>query len=705
MSAPMNLPPDILEMILGGGNPAMGPLGPAPAPPAPMDMLAGMPPLPPDAPQFPGIMPPPPPPPTPTMDQFGVMPVDGIMPLEGDFFDPADGYDPDDKPTKPDREKPDMDTIRDLSEQAVEFWAPRDARMREDWNLYKLTAPSAGDGSVVTKATPYAAVEKAANMIASQTPNIQVIPPSNLQAEEAQKVEEFLRWSNERWNKRWRRSQMQGSMRHSMAHYLCLRGWVTARMQYMGDAEDVNKNYRHHPIHVKLFDPIQVYPSPGDDGLRYVVHRYYTTYGELWDEWEEAKDEYGDENPTDIVEITTYYDDWYYAVMVGEDTLIDVTEHEYGFVPWVIVTGNGSPVRATEDNQTSWVADVGVSIFHGSKDAYRSLNKVLSQLATQVETAANPPTIYYYDPVMNANPQPVDMAPGATNYMFYDRERLDPINLSPRPTDVAPLIDSLQDDLDRTTLPSIVWGLGGTESGFQTSILTDAARDSLYPIISAMQEVQEQINETALILLRDHHDEAVGFWIKNPDGTKAGGVTLSPEEIKAVGVENEVRYRDISPKDRATMAQLAMGLTNAKLISMETARDEYLNLENPSRENKRVLTDMVYLDEDVMKNGIIPQNLMEENPELYQLYMQHRAQPQPPPMAPGMDAGGGVPPPPQPGGPPVPGMEGLPPGVVPPVAQPGADLLLQSLGSSLGGANAGPPPGVSGVPLGLPIGL
>lgn len=711
MSVPMGpspgLPPELLDMLgmMGGPPapvpaPAMGPLdvmGMPPDMPMPDPMAMGI------DPAMMGMLPPEPQIPDPSMmdPNFGQ---DVSM-----YYDDNDTvvHDPDEKPKKPKRPKPDMDEVREKSDQIVDFWAARDTRMKEDWDLYKMSKTVLGDGEIVIKNTPYVTVEKAANILASQIPQISVIPPSNAEANEAQKVEDFLRWSMDKWNKRWRRSQLQGSMRHAMAHYLCLRGWVAARLQYEGEEEE--NNYKHHPIHVKLFDPLQVYPALGDNGLRYVAHRYWTTYGELSEEWEEAAELYEEENQEDHVEVTVYYDDWYFAVYAGEDDIIDVTEHEYGFVPWVIVTGNGSPIRATDTNQTSWVADVGVSIFHGMKESYKSLNRVLSQLATQVSNAADPPTAYYYDPVQNANPQPLDMSPGATNFLFYDRERVEPIQLSANPSDVMPLIDSLQDDLNRSTLPSILWGVGGTESGFQTSILTDAARDSLYAIISGMQETMEQINESALTLLKDHHDEPVGFWIKNQQGEKIGGITLDPEEIRMVGVENEVRYRDVSPKDRATMAQLAMGLTNAKLISMETARDEYLGLENPQRENERVLADMIYMDEDVMKKGMIPAALLAQDPALYEMYMALTQMPEPPPQPGAMPNPEGLPPgPPQPGGPPPPGgpeMMGLPPGVQPPVAAPGADLLLQSLGSALGGAGLGPPPGVSGVPLGLPIGL
>jgi hypothetical protein len=607
---------------------------------------------------------------------------------------------PDTKPKmKKGKKKPTPEQIEGSVSRVTAMWAARDNRMDEDLQLYRLTQESTTAGEIVQKNTPYVVVEKAANMIASQTPTIQIVAPSEADRDQAQKVENFLRWSWEKWNKRWRKSQFQGSLRHDLAHFLCLRGWAAARIWYDEEAD----TGREHPIKIKLFDPRGIYPMPGDDGLQYVVHRYWTTYGELNEEWPEAEKKFRTENPEDQVEVTEYYDDWFHYISVAGTVVKPVTQHGYGFVPWVINTGNGAPIRATAVDQTSWVQEVGVSIFHGVKNSYKSLNKIMSQLATQVANAANPATLYYYDPALNETPQPLDYTAGTTNYLLYDRERVDPLNLNTNPTEVGPLMDSLIDDIQKGTLPSVLWGQGGTQSGFNASMMTDAARDQLFSIVEAMQETVEQLNECQLLLIRDFVTEDIGFWTRDPSGNAQSGVTLSAADIEAVGVENTVKYRDISPKDRATMAQLAAMLTDKKLISLETAREEYLMLDNPERENERVLFDLINMDEDVVKKGLVPLTLYQTDPALFQFYMTLKAAelagnaqqgpPGMPPMPPGM--GGGGPP-------------GLPPGVQPAVMQPGANLLQQSLGSALGGPGGGVPAGVPGagaMPQGLPIGL
>jgi hypothetical protein len=602
------------------------------------------------------------------------------------------------KPKKPKRKKPDVDAVRRMNEELIEFWRPRDTRMKEDHELYRITQNAAGEGRSIKKNTPYVVVEKAANMLAGVTPTVHVVSATEAASETSQKIENFLRWSMERWNKQYRRGQIQGSFRHSMAHYLCLRGWVAARLQYTGGDEGYNP--RSHPVKTQLVDPLQVYPMLGDDDLQYVVHRYWTTIKEVRDKWEEADKKYADRSDTEIVEVQVYYDDWYWCAIVDGDDLFGVEEHQYGFTPWVIITGNGAPIRATDTRQVGWQADVGVSLFHGIKGSYAELNRVLSQLATQVENATNPPTIYYYNPAQNAKPKPLDYTPGTTNFLFYDSERVEPMDLNPRPTEVGPLIESLVDDLNRGSLPPILWGTTGTTSGFHTSVLTDAARDALYAIVSAMQEAMEQINEFTLTLIRDHHEDEVGFWVRSKNGQNVGGWTITPEDIADVGVENQVRYRDVAPKDRAVMANLAMGLTGSNLISAELARDEYLNIENPELESQRILQEKIFMDEDVMKDSLVPMALARSDDEMLQLYMEAkmRRETQAPPG--GAPAPGG---PPQ-GGPPQgvnlgPPQQGMPPNVMPPIQQLGADPLAQSLGSIIGGQGGGG----GGAPMPLPL--
>lgn len=105
-----------------------------------------------------------------------------------------------------------------------------------------------------------------------------------------------------------------------------------------------------------------------------------------------------------------------------------------------------------------------------------------------------------------------------------------------------------------------------------------------------------------------------------PCGDWVGGETVTGKDIALVGTRTVVRFRDITPKDRIQQAQVALALTKEKLISMETAREDYLGLENPTQENQRVINSLIYQDPGIMKELMVPLSLYHNDPELFEIW-------------------------------------------------------------------------------------
>jgi hypothetical protein len=157
------------------------------------------------------------------------------------------------------------------------------------------------------------------------------------------------------------------------------------------------------------------------------------------------------------------------------------------------------------------------------------------------------------------------------------------------------------------------------------------------------------------------------------------------------------------------MGQLAIALTREKLISLETARDQYLGLENPQAENEKVLAEHIFLDEDVMRKALVPAALMQSDPRLWQLYLwakqqedlarqQREAERQVSPQAPVNLPS------------PMSGIPNFAPSEMPPAMQATInpiDLFIQqSAGSSAGGMGLTGQPGMPGpgsIPSGPPL--
>jgi hypothetical protein len=614
---------------------------------------------------------------------------------------------PTEKPKKK-RKKPDPQWILSQATQTVTFWRLRDERMDEDQDLYEMAEPAIGPGEIVIKNTPFAIVEKIADILGSEIPVIEVPVYNERGRHQAQKVENYCRYLLEYWSEQHENS-LNNPLLSDIARFFALRGWVAARIEYDPDASGPEEP----PVRVTLYDPRQVYPSPGRGEIRFVIHQYYQTVSQTLDEWPEAKELLEGKQPTDLVKVTAYYDDTWHALFVEDQIIRKPTEHGYGFVPWVIRWARGAPYKATERDLSEWVRWVGVSAFEGIKPAYRKLNKLLSQLMTQVANATNPPMLYYYDPSNPEGPSPLSLEPGTTNYLIFDRERVDRLDLSPNLGQVAPLVQEFKEEIEIGGLPRVLWGIGDL-SGFAMAMQSGAARQALYSIVRAMERTLEALFRYALILIRDLHDEPVGYFVRDPfTGTWVAGEALVPEEIGLVVPRVRVRYRDIAPRDRLAMGQLAIALTREKLISLETARDQYLGLENPQAENEKVLAEHIFLDEDVMRKALVPAALMQSDPRLWQLYLwakeqedlsrrQREAERQAPPQPP---VNLRVPPPS-----PMSGIPNFAPSEMPPAMQATInpiDLFIQqSAGSSAGGMGLTGEPGMPGpgsIPSGPPL--
>ncbi|WP_040669092.1 hypothetical protein [Nitrolancea hollandica] len=577
--------------------------------------------------------------------------------------------------------KPDKDTILKRIERTVAYWKKRDDVMDENELLYFLEDDAEGEGTKIIKNTPRVVVDKATQIVGNQEPSVEIIPPRAVDSKIAQKGTSMLRWTWSEWDRAWG-SSLYAGLRPTMAWFGAQRGLIACRIQLLDEPGPDEPPARLIPR-----DPRQVYPQLNADGLglRWVINRIPMTIGALKSEWEEAEKLFEGREDDESIDVDAYYDEWWHAVYAEGEEIRPPTAHEYGFVPWAIRAANSVPIRATSRDKTNWVGRSFPAIFEPIKLAYKQLNKVLSQIATEVERSANPPLLYFYDPARPEEPRAIKFDKGETNYLIYDRERVEPLMAGPRPVDAGPLVNALTDDIEKGSLPSVLWGVNANATGFALSLLQGSARDQLYNLARAMERIQEDINHMYLRLIRDFHDSDVGFWVKDEaTGDWVSGETLTVDEIAKIGTKTRVKYHDLAPQDRIALANLAAMLVDKKIIDLETARRDFVFLENPERVNDRVLHDLVYLDEQVVKNVLVREALRRTDPELAAIYEQHLAQQQmqPPPGAP-------------PAGP-----TGLPPGVLAPPMQANPngpmDLLAQAAASAAGGVGMERPTGIPG---------
>src|SRR5690606_7486734 len=146
--------------------------------------------------------------------------------------------------------------------------------------------------------TPRVVVDKASAMVAAPKYTIKMLPAREEHLSLAQDAEDFLRYCWRVWGRKWREARMQQAPEYAMGHFGSLRGWIAARVIYDPEADEGEL-----PLKLRIEDPRNVYPSLGSDGVRFIVHNYPVTVGELMKEWPEAKQEYEDRELTEVVEV------------------------------------------------------------------------------------------------------------------------------------------------------------------------------------------------------------------------------------------------------------------------------------------------------------------------------------------------------------------------------------------------------------------
>lgn len=605
---------------------------------------------------------------------------------------------------KPKRKKPDPNILLAHIDEAKNMWQELDARMDEDIAYWRLeTGESLASGNFILRNTPRVMVDKAAQIAVNAKSTIDVVPAKNLYRELAQKEEDFCRFMWDEWNRRWQNGG-KNSLEWDAGWYGAGRGWISGRMRY-----DPEVGPEELPTKMTLVDPRQIYPVWDEGALNYVAHIYKQTAAQAMSSFPDHAEDIlknlvgtGSEDDLDLtqfVSVKAYYDDWWWAVFVDDVNVVEPTDHQYGRVPWIVRPIGGSPVEATEDDTEQWVRHKGPAIFESIKIAYDYGNKILSMLADEIERQTNPPMLHKINPQNKGERPDIELDPGAVNFVYSD-ESLEPMYVGPQPAQAGPLTNMLTEDIEKGSLPSSLWALAGDGiSGFQQALSMSAGRDALAALFEGMTYFKRECLSFSLMLIRDHHDSDVGYFVQGPNGDWISGETISPDEIRQVGTNVQVKFKDVSPQDKQAWANLAVALTQSQLVSRETARERYLDIENPLREEELVVAEMIAMNPQIMENVLIPQALAGVDPQQLAAYlmMQQMQAQQPAPM-PGAPPGGPMPP-------------GLPPGVMPPQMQPGADglpmdLLMQAAGSSAGGQGRQRPPGVPGagaLPVRLPL--
>jgi hypothetical protein len=628
-----------------------------------------------------------------------------------------------------------IEQVQKWNRQDMDRWQTRNVKFQEQQELYELRKPTdittriAQDITVLND--PRVMLKKIARIIARHPAMIEVEANPGTDGVAAQVIENWFYMYEQAMNERWMMG-LHNPYRYDQAMLALLRGWITERTMICTDRKDDYDEDQFSIWDHCVVDSANIYPFSDGYEITRVTHAWTSTVGELTtDPFYDLEDTVlEDAEDTAICYVrATYWKDsgsWWHACAIGNGASLSAEGDwvkeptEIGYNPWTILTTNGAAYRQTPWDESNYFDQVGSGVLDDNYETYRQLNRVATKFNELLAQESNPPVLIKSQ---GGKILKVDVGPGGRTYLA-DKESLELLRVGPNLQDFKLLWDILERRSFRGSLPPQFFAESSDEGGFSAATLMAAGRDILFPYVEAINWADRLKLKKVLKLYKDYgpskplksHMAAsqmpAGYRPRVIDGKiltaksepmqgepgeiRFGSVLradISVHDIEDQGFYGIVVTRDeMTPQEQATHINLGLAQLREKAISLETFRRDYAKLKNPAGENLKVLADMIYLNEDVVK-ALTPTALAASHQEFLSRVWERIQNP--------------VPPEPQLGGPP-----GMPPGPPSPTGAlpPGASGLggqLQLPPGLIPGAPgmAGPPPMPPGLPLGTGTGL
>jgi len=592
----------------------------------------------------------------------------------------------DGKPT----ERPKVEWITAEAKRRKDYWGSRDRRMDLDEALYLLSDASeetVNGEERIRRVTPRATVDKLSFMVGRQKTKLSVKPRASGRdyQDAAQNVEDFLYEADNVFNSK-HIAGLNMKLGRDEAWHAAQRGWLAGRVCLDPEDDDF-------PFTFMLMDARNIYPQPGRAGPGFMLNVIYcerTDKGRfiaqnLWADDNSYVASLDNDDEIDVV----WYEDSYWSVVLVDDMLIRSEKHNYGFCPWAITVSGGAPIKTDLAR-----GQFGSGIITPLRHTIGHVDRLLSAVATDINRFGNPPTLRIFNSTEGGGraPEPLDLRPGANNIIDKGKgQDYQIMSVVRNPSDVQLLYQAMDEDIQKQGLVGSLWGNAeGLASGFQQSVAINAAEDALFPVTDAIIQFRQMRNELLLnlvlvaseegILSRDATEgdgqasaEGITYQRKNrepgararsgrnPSPTTFG--VLTPDDIKKHGVRNTVLLRRMTPQDLMQMVQAGAMAVNAKLLSIEHVRSEWLDVDDPVGMNLEVMYELIYQDEDMMREYFMPMVLKYLDPELYSYYLRKEEERKAKEDAAAQSASMGG------GQPPMAGPEGIPSQMLPPPMQ------------------------------------
>lgn len=490
-------------------------------------------------------------------------------------------------------------------------------------------------------------VNKLSGMFAGATETYEVPYANTPQEKSAQAIENYLYRARKIRKVRYARNGGADLQRDEF-FYLLLHGrYVTRILPNLDD--DL------FPFSIDLLDPATCFPTYGTEreGMIRMTRRYSTTVGQVLSEFggvnpqlrQQLRDKLGIRNEGEatfnnqIGEFREYTDSWWrWAEFMGVEVL-PLTDHKFGFVPYVEVMATGEPKTMATPGGTYWstgdggqytnllvgsdkdIAEKGVSVFHYLINTHKVREALMTLLLIEVEKAANPPTITYTAPhLIDEDVPPLRTGRGGNNKRMLNVQQVEGLPTSPRPTDFSPLMNHIdQEFVDGSVNPAAMGNVPGSNiSGLALDSLMGSIRDMTLPYEKSWAHGQSLIAEQMLYHLRDR---ILPIQVLDDPGDDVdNGDQLSAQQIKDVGCYVEVKLDEVGPDTKMQRVATANQAVTAGLMSQRTGI-EFIGTKDPDAEFSQIVAEKAMQHPMIMENFIIPSGFIARGePELAKMW-------------------------------------------------------------------------------------
>ena len=523
-------------------------------------------------------------------------------------------------------------------------------------------------------------VNKVSNMFQNVSQIYSVDYDSMQEEKSAQVIEDALYDFRKRSKRAYGRAT-GGNLQRDEFFYLLLYGRYVKRI--LPDLSD-----KRNPWNDDLIDPATCFPTfgGGKRGLVRMVRSYDASFGEVLADYGhgvpelEAKlaKKLGEKEYSGAAdyldtrgEVIEYWDTWWRYVSFRGEEVMPITEHKLGEVPFVYQTATGEPfgmanpggafqgwdvdtkstVAYGSDSKKD-LAEKGVSVYHYLINTHKVKEMLMTIMFNEVEKATDPATVTYRAPhLAGTEPTPLDTKRGGSNFRQLNFEQVEGIPTSPRPTDFAPLYQTLQEEMMQGSLSPAAFGSeqGSNVTGSGQDAMINNMKDFVLPYIVAWENGQGREAEMKLIQYYSVISNSIMLSVPShdADGKGDGEINdLSKADIDAVGMAVDVKMTGMTMQNEAQQIAAMNQAIQAGIYSQRHAMTK-LNVENPTRMLNEIIVEKAMQHPEIMENFIIPEGFAAIGADdLMQMWMQLVVMPK---MA-AMQMSGGLPPGAQQGG-------------------------------------------------------